>query len=297
MGAFFPPVSLENTNLAWTSPYTISSSAINTWVGEELRTIGAEGTLVFRGDETETALTAAIYGNNDPAGVLLAWRGWAIHDRETGLFDRLPLADLPNFRPGTGSAPGQVAWVEPFHELDDRVGYYVGLNWSNDDGHKLRALFYDNRANSRVFDGKQYAWDTRFGSLAGSFSIGENTEVVAQAMLGRTTMAEFPTFTVADNEFASAFVLLSQQWDQHRLSGRIEFFDIQDRDGTPDDPNQEHGRAFTLAYGFRPTDNQRITAEVLQITSNRRARVTFGLPTKTNETLIQLSYRLFFSSN
>lgn len=29
-GAFFPPVSLENTDVAWTSPYNLSTSAINT---------------------------------------------------------------------------------------------------------------------------------------------------------------------------------------------------------------------------------------------------------------------------
>ena len=39
LGAFFPPISFENTSLAWTSPFTISSSAINTWEGEELRTL------------------------------------------------------------------------------------------------------------------------------------------------------------------------------------------------------------------------------------------------------------------
>src|SRR3954470_9213176 len=44
-GAFFPTISLENDDLGWTSPYTLTPSAINTWIGEELRTIGGEGTL------------------------------------------------------------------------------------------------------------------------------------------------------------------------------------------------------------------------------------------------------------
>ena len=46
-GAFFPTISLENDDIGWTSPYTLSASAINTWIGEELRTIGTEGTLRF----------------------------------------------------------------------------------------------------------------------------------------------------------------------------------------------------------------------------------------------------------
>src|SRR5262245_40172977 len=40
IGAFYAPVSLEHRAPGWSNPYTISSSALNTWVGEELRTIG-----------------------------------------------------------------------------------------------------------------------------------------------------------------------------------------------------------------------------------------------------------------
>ena len=40
IGAFYPPISLEHRASGWSNPYTISSSALNTWVGEELRTIG-----------------------------------------------------------------------------------------------------------------------------------------------------------------------------------------------------------------------------------------------------------------
>ena len=40
-GAFWAPVSLENEGVGWTSLWTLTPSAINSWVGEELRTIGA----------------------------------------------------------------------------------------------------------------------------------------------------------------------------------------------------------------------------------------------------------------
>jgi len=36
-GVFFPTVSLENTDTAWLSPYTTTFSAINSWIGEEVR--------------------------------------------------------------------------------------------------------------------------------------------------------------------------------------------------------------------------------------------------------------------
>ena len=42
IGGFYPRLSMENRGAAWTSPYTISSSAINTWIGEEIRIFGAE---------------------------------------------------------------------------------------------------------------------------------------------------------------------------------------------------------------------------------------------------------------
>jgi hypothetical protein len=48
LGAFFPPISLENESVGWTSPWTLTPSAINSWVGDELRTIGGESNLEWR---------------------------------------------------------------------------------------------------------------------------------------------------------------------------------------------------------------------------------------------------------
>ena len=42
-GLFFPPTSLENTDPLWQSPYSITLSALNTWIGEEVRLTGVEG--------------------------------------------------------------------------------------------------------------------------------------------------------------------------------------------------------------------------------------------------------------
>jgi hypothetical protein len=41
-GVFYPAMSLENTDLAWTSPYTNSFSAINSWIAEEIKTRAVE---------------------------------------------------------------------------------------------------------------------------------------------------------------------------------------------------------------------------------------------------------------
>jgi hypothetical protein len=42
LGAFYPPISLENRGVGWQSLYSLSASAINTWIGEEIRAIGLE---------------------------------------------------------------------------------------------------------------------------------------------------------------------------------------------------------------------------------------------------------------
>src|ERR1700756_458815 len=47
-GAFYPPVSLENRAAGWESPYTLSYSAINTWLGVEGRTLWDGARLAWR---------------------------------------------------------------------------------------------------------------------------------------------------------------------------------------------------------------------------------------------------------
>src|SRR5262249_34939309 len=90
VGAFYAPISLENRTSSWDSPYTLSSSAINTWVGEELRTIGVEGQIDWLGTRTghpfDLSLTGAVYGWNDPAGTELAYTGFGFSDRQSTLF-------------------------------------------------------------------------------------------------------------------------------------------------------------------------------------------------------------------
>ncbi len=58
-GAFYPPVSFEHSGPAWTSSYTITGSAANSWIGEEVRTIGVESALVLKWERDEVRLTGA----------------------------------------------------------------------------------------------------------------------------------------------------------------------------------------------------------------------------------------------
>ena len=294
VGAFFPPVSFENDGLAWTSPFTLTSSAINTWIGQEMRTIGVEVGVTHQLNWAQIGISGAVFGANDPAGVLLAWRGWTVSDREAGIFERLPLAPLRVIS-AAGPVPQQAPWFELRHEIDQRPGAYLGLEVSAVDFGALSLLLYDNRAQDTAFDGFQYAWHTRFAAVGTQFFATDDIQVIAQGMVGDTTMGtSSPGMPLVDTGFASAFVLASQRWGRHRVSARAEYFETTDRDRTAIDNNAEHGTALTAAYIFRPAQPHLLTFELLQVISFRPERTHLNLPIKARETQAQMSYRVFF---
>ena len=147
-GMFFPPVSLEHIGDAWTTFYTVTPSAINTWIGEEVRATGTELTLAHVGVANEVGVKGAAFWNSDPSGSLLAYRGFAIHDRQTGWRDRLPLPPLQSLEPG-GIFEQQAPYVEPLVEIDDRAGYCGAVSWENYQFFEVNALYFDNRGHTR----------------------------------------------------------------------------------------------------------------------------------------------------
>ena len=122
-GIFFPTISLENDDLGWASPYTLTPSAINSWIGDEIRTIGSEGTLRWDGGSIGTiSVIGALTCCNDEAGVLIADRGWTMDDRPFGLFERLRVPDATR-RIFHAPVPGTTGM---FDEIDGNVGWYAG---------------------------------------------------------------------------------------------------------------------------------------------------------------------------
>ena len=101
----------------WPSP-----SAIGSWIGEEVRSTGVEGTLVLAaGGFNELELQGGVFLCNDSIGALLAWRGFALHDRQGTYRDELPLqAVLSLTDPRFFAEQGRR--TQPFHEIDDRPG-------------------------------------------------------------------------------------------------------------------------------------------------------------------------------
>ncbi|KZN57578.1 hypothetical protein N473_06745 [Pseudoalteromonas luteoviolacea CPMOR-1] len=292
VGGFYPKMSLENPDIGWSSPYNYGYSAINAWLGEELRVIGVEASIKRSGKRlAKPSLhnwqwVAGLYKGNDPLGAVLAWRGFAPHDRQSVFNEVLALRPTAGFM--TPQLSKQAWQIEPFTEIDGRFGYYVGAHWSYQNRHDLRAYWYDNNGDPEVLNYKtgQYAWDTKFWSLAYKYKITKQTHLIAQAMAGNTAMG---VSRGVDNDFDSQFILLTHRWQQFRVSGRIEQFRVQDMDHWAFDPNESDGGAVTTTVKWRYSKSWRFGAEFQYLETKVANRADDNLPTRQIEQLWRLS--------
>lgn len=282
-GAFHAPISLENRAAGWESPYTVSYSAINTWLGEELRTIGVEGQLDWLGSRTghgfDLGLTGGLFGFNDPAGAVVAERGFALGDRQTTLFGRVG---------SRKSAP--LGSEELFHEIDGHAGYYAGVEARYFDRVVARALHYDNRADPTAFDSaiQDFAWQTHFNSAGLRVEGAGGWTAVVQWLDGETYIN--PGGRDLGWPFRARFALVSRQVGHHRLSVRYDSFAV-DSD-TPGGYGEQHGHAWTAAYAFEPDTHWRIALEWLRVRSDTANRaLELGEPRVVTETQVQLAVR------
>jgi hypothetical protein len=286
-GAFFPPISLENERIGWTSDWTLTPSAINSWVGDELRTIGTEGTLEWRGDVDHFEAKVAVFGWNEPAGAAIEDRGWAFSGMPHGLFDHVRIASV------AGSSGRTVAhsYSYDFKQLDGTPGWYAGITWERPDFGRLSLLRYDNMADPSAHDSNDFGWRTKFWSLGYSTELGELV-VLAQAMIGSTVIVPVPSF-VSTTHFYAGYVLVGWEREHWRYALRFDQFGTHETQPGPDQ-NSEHGMALTAAITWSPVTWARITAEVLEVDSWRTQRSRLGKSPRALETQAQLALRILF---
>jgi hypothetical protein len=287
-GAFFPPVSLENTGVGWTSPWTLTPSAINSWVGEELRTFGAEGNLEWRGDEDTITLGAALFADNEPAGALLAARGWAFDDQVNGIGSEVRLPDIL----AQASADPAPYRYNAFQQIDDRVGYYADAAWQSPEWGRVTLMHYDNDANPAAgAPDDVYAWHTQFWSLGAATRVGP-VELLSQAMTGRTQVTPSPQYnTVTD--YQAGYLLAAMTFGQWQPTVRFDVFGTQRASESPYG-SSEHGNAMTFALNWRPREWLRFTGEVVRIDSWRTQRLAEGLQPRQIDNQLQLAARVFY---
>ena len=289
-GAFFPAVSLENDDLGWTSPYTLTPSAINSWIADELRTIGSEGILRYdTASFGSLSFTGALFCCNDPAGILIADRGWAMDDRPSGIFgdERVPEATVKLFHLGEDRTP-------LFDEIDGRPGWYAGLGWQMAGIGKLTVLRYDNEGDPYRRSGEYNAWDTRFWSY-GARTGWNDLVLIAQGLQGQTVIGT--SFGLSYMSFQSAFLLGSYDLEglgleDWRASLRGDVFQTRHSGSTLTD---EDGHAATVALSWQGVDWLRVTAELIAMESRRGEYVLAGFPSASvTQNEFQLSAKFFF---
>jgi hypothetical protein len=290
LGAFYPPMSLESRAVGWETPYTITPSAIGSWIGEEIRTVGLEGQVDWLGTRlghpADLQFTAALFGWNDPAGTMIAAHGFAMHDRQTTLFGRV----------GAPRTDPALAKKELFHEMDGRPGFYVGARASWHDRAVLDVLHYDNRADPSAFDAaiNDFAWLTTFDAAALRLENSDGWTAILQVLDGDTFIA--PGGPWLGWAFDSQSVLVAKRFGAHMIAARYDAFAVE----FEDDPRawgSEDGHAWTVAYTFDRGGAWRFAAEWLRVTSDVRARIPLGESPLATESKIELSARYTLSGS
>ena len=243
-GAFFLPASRENVDALWESPYTITSSALNSWFGEEFRPIGIDAAYTFRRRWTGGV---TLFTGNDTLGSLPAVRGWSLRDHWALLGEHLEVDDE--------------YFTSVSAENDDRLGWSARGRWNNDRA-SLQLTHLDNRSDALehrdLFD-----WYTRFDILGGDTTVGDWV-IAAEYGWGVTDIiiegeGRFRT------ELSASYLLVSRRLAYGRVSLRGDVF-------TRDDATDH---ALTAAYFWSPRGKLRAGIEA--IVAGEEKRLSFEL--------------------
>jgi hypothetical protein len=289
-GLYWPEISLEHGGPAWTVTETITPSAINAWVGEEVKVLGAEAHVQDRFGEHEVGLTAGIFTDDDTSGTLLSFRGWAQHDVKSTAADKFPLPRLSPYM-----RTKQARDTRSRRELDGKTGWYARLDWRPPAPVSFNAFYYDNRGDGVSVHDLQWSWDTRFWNLGATARVGDKLHLSSQVLFGRTLMG-FPTATGrwVDMKFSSAYLLATRSLGADSVSGRFDWFKNTDR-STPQDDLNEKGWSATAAYRHKLHENLDLLVEAIHVYSDRDAREDIvGLDPYQTQNQLQASLRISF---
>jgi hypothetical protein len=289
-GIMWPEISLEHTTGgAWSTVNTLTPSAINTWVGEEVKVLGLEGTVRASVGDGMVGLTGAVFGFDDTSGTLLSFRGWALHNEKATVFGHFPLPPLNPF-----IRLLQQDKTRSFIEIDHRPGFYGRLEWRPPSPLGVALFYYDNRGDPEKFKPSgQWGWRTRFVNLGINADLAPKTHLLAQAMAGSTIMGfKINGKRWVHTRFSSAFVSITQTLtDKAALTGRIEGFRTHEMGSEMSPQESEHGWATTVALRYNIRDNLTGFAEALNVRSRRGVRANLGLDPFQPQTVFQLGLR------
>jgi hypothetical protein len=289
----WPFVSLEHEGADWHVKDSITPSAINTWIGEEVRPVAVEASLGTDLGRNKLRATAALMAANDTSGTLLTFRGWALHDTTTLAFHRQPLPPLDE-----ELAAYQAPFTHPLIDLHSgfahRPGYYAKLAWIPPLPIRFELFRYDNRANPElVNEDLEWGWRTRFNNLGLVADVGSSTQLKAQAMQGTTLMG----FRGAngrrwiDNRFRAAFAMLVHSFKEIGVAVRADTFDTRNRGSDIGDEYDDRGWSVMLA-AKREWGPITALVELLHVSSKRENREDAGLDARQRQTQLQAEVRM-----
>ena len=291
-GIFWPNISLEHAGAAWSVTESITPSAINSWISEEVKVLGLEATLTTMLAGHQLSLTGAAFGFNDTSGTLLSFRGWALHDLNATVFGHFPLPPLNAFMTNA-----QEDRTKSFIEIDDRVGFYGNVEWRPPWPFGVNLFYYDNRGDPTVFNQNlQWGWRTRFWNLGVNADLGPSTRLLAQAMTGDTIMGLPGTTGVfwVETRFRSAYLLVRHDFGQATLTGRFDWFHTRERGRRMDPTESEDGWSIMAASRVRLNDQTNLFVEGLHVSSERGVRARIGQRPTENQTVLQAGLRFSF---
>jgi hypothetical protein len=291
-GLMWPPVSLEHEGADWHVADSITPSAINSWIGEEVRPLALEGTVAANPVGHNLRATAALFAANDTSGTLLTFRGWALHDTTTLAFHHQPLPPLDE-----DIAAYQARYTTPLLDVGPgfahRPGYYAKLAWQPPIAVRFELFRYDNRADPEAVDRHfEWGWRTRFNNVGLVADLGSGTELKAQALQGTTRMG----FTDegrrwVNNRFRSAFALLTHKFGAVGIAVRAEAFDTRNHGTDVGDEYNDSGWSAMIA-GKREWGPFTGLVELLHISSKREDREDVGLAPRQHQTQLQAQVRM-----
>lgn len=289
-GLMWPAVSLEHEGLDWHVRDSITPSAINSWIGEEVKTLAIEVNGAAEIHDHHLRATAAVFAANDTSGTLLTFRGWALHDRVALAFRRQP---LPPLDPMTLEV--QAPYTHPVIDIDPgfakRPGFYGKIGWQPPIPLAVELFHYDNRADPEAVDSHlEWGWRTQFDNLSAKGQLGSVT-LRGQAIRGRTRMGfEVGGRDWVDERFSSAFLLGTRSFGPITASIRAERFRTRNRGSMFDAEYNDHGWSAMAALR---RDWRRFTAvvELLHVSSRREDREHANLQARQRQTQLQVQLR------
>ena len=265
VGLMNTPFSLEHTGPAWTPDFTLSASALNSWLWEELSVGGVEAEWFREPHEglKVSVIAGAGYGP-DQLGRLLALRGWTMGDGLSGVNTDLQLSN------GTRT--------DIFDEMDHRPAAYTCITLSDTDGRgAIKLGYFDNFGDQKTSG----VWHTRLANVGVTFSPLPKLDVIVQYLRGKALIGD----KINDSSLRAFYAMLSAHHQRHRVSVRYDEFRINDLDGG--NLTAEHGDALTFGYAYEWGLRQRIALEYIRLKNDRQARAQ---PEPTQDS-VQLSYR------